>query len=106
MSITTGIDQGKGESHTAMAILRTTFATTPKTFAELVDEEVARARKKHPEPHRSPHESCSFLREEFEEFWDEVKSQDPSPFRMLTELIHVATVARRAAEDLGMVKTQ
>lgn len=44
----------------------------------------------------SAHELASVLREEYEEFWESVKADDPDP----VELLQVAAVAIRGIHDL------
>ncbi len=44
----------------------------------------------------SQHEAEGVIREEFEEWWDSVKANDPDPY----ELIQLAAVAKRAAMQL------
>jgi hypothetical protein len=77
-------------------------------FAELVDEEVARARAKHA-PIHSLHEGYAVLLEELDEFWEEVRAWRggalPEPDeaqrdRARRELVQVAAMARRVYEDL------
>lgn len=74
-----------------------------KPFARAVQQELNRARTKHPTPHRSPHETFAVLHEEVDEFWDEVKAQKPDRIKMLNELIQIGAMAQRAAEDLGLI---
>ena len=73
-------------------------------FPELVEAEIARARQGHP-PQNSLHEGYAVLLEEVDEFWDEVKlrGEKRSPQRTLKELVHVAAMARRTAEDMDLV---
>ena len=54
--------------------------------------EIVRARKKHGDFH-SMHEATAVIREEFEEWWDSVKGNDPDPM----ELIQLAAMAEWAA---------
>ncbi len=69
-----------------------------------VRQEVLRAAKLHA-PMNSPHEAESVIREEFEEFWDEVKKynlpkgRDTRP-AMREELIQLAAMAIRAVSDV------
>jgi NTP pyrophosphatase (non-canonical NTP hydrolase) len=74
-----------------------------KPFAKAVQQELNRARAKHPTPQHSAHEGYAGLREEVDEFWDEVKSQKQDRLRMLEELIQIGAMAQRTAEDLGLI---
>jgi len=62
---------------------------------EKIVEEIARARKKHGHFH-SHHESYAVIKEEFEEWWDSVKADDPDP----RELLSVAAMAVLALTEL------
>ena len=77
---------------------------TGLNFPLLVQRELNRARTIHRIPLHSPHEAESVIREEFEEFVQLVRVKDHGRSRlaMLTELTHVAAMAQRAAEDLGL----
>lgn len=70
-----------------------------KTFAEMQASELVRSRLQYGKM-SSLHEGASILREEYEEFWDEVKLKQHSKERLVTELIQVAAVAQCIAEDL------
>lgn len=57
------------------------------------------------DPLNSPHEAEGVIREEFEEFWDEVKAYNPRKNRdtrpqMRTELIQLAAMAVRGVLDV------
>ncbi len=71
-------------------------------FNDMVSREIFRARAKHSGKMHSYHEAYAVIKEEFDEFWQEVmkQSKDQSKQRMLEELIQVAAMCRRAAEDL------
>ena len=73
-------------------------------FQGQVRSELARAREKHPGQQHSLHEGYAVLLEELDEFWDEVKarSENRSQERTLSELVQVAAMAQRTAEDLVM----
>lgn len=73
-------------------------------FTKRVLFELAVARTNH-EPMRSSHEAFSVILEELEEFWDQVKLKVElrSPDKMLGELIQIAAMAQRAAEDLDLI---
>jgi hypothetical protein len=70
-------------------------------FAELVDYELHRAREKFPEPIHSLHEGYAVIKEELDEFWEEVKKQDSerNNDRLLEEIVQVAAMCQRVAED-------
>lgn len=73
-------------------------------FASLVSAELRRARQGH-KPINSLHEGFAVLFEEVDELWDEVrkKSDDRNRGEVLAELIQIAAMARRMAEDLGYI---
>lgn len=70
-------------------------------FLTAVQVEVARAREKHA-PINSVHEGYAVLLEEVEEFWAEVmkKRSERDPKRMAEELVQIAAMAMRTAEDV------
>lgn len=70
------------------------------TFPEMVANELQSARRKH-RPINSVHEGYAVLLEEVEEFWEEVrkKRENRNSDRMVEELVQVATMAQRIAED-------
>lgn len=80
----------------------TNTSTGNSPWQTLVAEELRRARAKHVRPLASHHEAAAVIREEFDEYWDEVKFDGPAD-RKRAELIQVAAMAQRAAEDLGLV---
>jgi hypothetical protein len=55
-------------------------------------------------PINSAHEGYSVILEELEEFWEEcrLKREKRDKAKMLKELIQVAAMAQRTAEDLGL----
>jgi hypothetical protein len=70
-------------------------------FADDVAHELARARAKHPTPIRSRHEGYGVLAEELREVESDVfTNQLADHLRM--ELIHVAAMAQRFADDLKL----
>ena len=71
------------------------------TFAELVATEIKKARAKH-RGVNSPHEGYAVIQEELDEFWDLVKSQSPSGYELLLELVQTAAMCQRTAEDTGL----
>lgn len=76
-----------------------------KPFARMVDHELSSARSLHPIPHRSFHESYAIILEELEEFWEEVKKKPDDRDRrlLLDELVQIAAMCQRAAEDSMLV---
>ena len=75
-------------------------------FAELVAKELLKARTKHPGKQRSVHEGYAVILEEVDEFWDLVKAQLPAKADMLKELVQIAAMAQRTAEDLSIIEEQ
>src|SRR5688572_11783524 len=75
-------------------------------FAELVAKELNKARTKHPGKQRSVHEGYAVILEEVDEFWDLVKEQAPTKDAMLKELVQIAAMAQRTAEDLSIIEEQ
>jgi hypothetical protein len=73
-------------------------------FLHQVALEIMQARSKHA-PMNSLHEGYAVLLEEVEEFWEMVKMQtkDRDPAEMLTELIQIAAMAERIAEDCKLI---
>lgn len=67
-----------------------------------VKAEVIRAQAKHPKPFNSLHEAHSVMREEFDEFWDEVKRQETNNAAVKMELVQVAAMAVRALVELDL----
>jgi hypothetical protein len=75
---------------------------SPNTFPALVKAELERARRLHPGNQRCLHEAYGVLQEEVDEFWDLVKFKKPDPKKVLEELVQVAAMAQRSAEDLEL----
>lgn len=73
-------------------------------FATDVALELATAKAKHP-PINSAHEGYAVILEELHEFWLEVmkRKSQRDPKAMKLELIQVAAMAQRTAEDLRLV---
>lgn len=78
-----------------------------RTFAEMVDSEVARAREKFP-PLNSAHEAYAVILEEVDELWEEVRKKRDmrNKAHMAAELVQIASMCRRAAEDLDLVESE
>ncbi len=75
-------------------------------FTTLVQTELNTARALHG-PVTGAHDGYAKILEELDEFWELVRSRDRSPEirrAMLRELVQVAAMARRTAEDLGLLK--
>ncbi len=74
-------------------------------FSEIVAEELHWAKEKHP-PIASVHEGYAVILEEVDEFWDEVKKKKKlrSKSAMREELVQIAAMAQRTAEDLNLLE--
>jgi hypothetical protein len=73
---------------------------TVNVFEGLQRLELAKARAKFP-PINSAHEGYGVIMEEICEFFDEVRDDRRGP-QMLAELVQIAAMAQRCAEDLGL----
>lgn len=73
-------------------------------FQSLVVAELSRARAKF-EPMHTAHEAYAVLLEEVDELWEMVKQKQVhrSPRAMLAELVQIAAMAERMADDLGLM---
>ncbi len=71
------------------------------SFLSDMGHELVSARCMH-DPMPTAHHAYSVILEELEEFWEEVRKKEPSRDAMRNELIQVATMAWRAAEDLEL----
>lgn len=73
-------------------------------FSDLVFGEIEKARARNA-PINSAHEGFAVIAEELDEFWDEVRKRrsQHDPVRMLAELVQVAAMCQRTAEDLGLL---
>jgi hypothetical protein len=68
-------------------------------FEDSVSAELNRAREKHATPIRSKHEGLAILEEEFLEVREEVfHGKDPK--KLMQELIQLAAMCQRMAEDI------
>lgn len=78
---------------------------TMTPFLHKVALEIEHARNKHA-PMNSLHEGYAVMLEEVEEFWAMVRMQtsERDPAEMLTELIQIAVMAERIAEDCGLIE--
>lgn len=75
-------------------------------FLYLVETELANAREKHQGVIHTPHEAYGVIAEEVAEFFDEVRAQSHSKSKMLRELVQIAAMCYRAAEDLGVLEVE
>jgi hypothetical protein len=77
------------------------------SFTEMVEKELAKARRFHGNIN-SAHEAYSVILEEVCEFWDQVrlKREERDSREMLSELVQIGAMAQRAAEDLELVYSQ
>jgi hypothetical protein len=75
-------------------------------FGDLVRRELEEARRgPYPALH-SLHEAYAVLLEELDELWEMTrkKDRDRDPAAVLRELVQIAAMSQRAAEDLGFVR--
>ena len=72
-------------------------------FSTMVEAEIAFARREYA-PINSAHEGYSVILEELDEFWEQVRLErgDRSKEKMVSELVQVAAMAQRTAEDLSL----
>lgn len=73
-------------------------------FAALVRRELASAREGH-NPINSLHEGYAVILEEMDEVWDEIKKKrsQRDPAKLLAELVQIAAMCQRTAEDCALV---
>ena len=78
------------------------------TFSEMVETELMQARIKYPGVQHSAHEGFAVLYEQVDELWDEVrrKQTDRNNAAMLKELVQIAAMAQRMAEDVVVPKIE
>ena len=83
----------------------TTITEEMKPFSEQVDKELIKAREMHG-PVNSIHEGYAVILEELDEVWDEVKkkTKDRDLKHLLKELVQVAAMAQKMAEDVVVPK--
>lgn len=72
------------------------------SFPAIVEIELHNARCHWPTPQNSAHEGFAILKEEVDELWDEVRKNQKvrDPADMLKELVQIAAMAQRMAEDV------
>lgn len=85
-------------------------------FAKMVCAELIRARTKFATTdlgykHGKPHYFYAVILEELEEFWELVRSDaadkdTDGKLKMMKELVQIAAMAQRAAEDMGFVDAE
>lgn len=77
-------------------------------FAQMVRRELRHARAIHQGPQTCLHQGYAVLLEEVDELWDEVKKKrrGRDPAAILRELVQVAAMAQRTAEDLGLIDAE
>lgn len=80
------------------------FPVHETSFARAVRIELDKARLYFPATH-SLHEGYGIILEEVEEFWAEVKRKpsERNEADLLKELIQIAAMCQRTAEDLGLI---
>lgn len=76
-------------------------------FAKIVRAELISAREKN-KPMNSAHEAYAVILEELDEFWEQcrLKRAERSNVVMRMELVQIAAMAQRAAEDLGLIEPE
>jgi len=74
-------------------------------FAGMVRRELSDARKRFP-PMHSVHEGYAVILEEVDELWSATKLKPAArnPQDLLTELVQIAAMCQRTAEDIGLVQ--
>lgn len=70
-----------------------------KSFSELQAAELESAKSKHP-PLKSAHEGYAVILEELDEVWVLTKMRRPNYEKMRAELVQVAAMAQRMAEEI------
>lgn len=69
------------------------------SIIDQVEQELAKARAKHPTPFHSPQEGIAVLFEEMDEAWEAIKDDDFA--QACKEILQVAAMAVRYLQDLG-----
>lgn len=101
MSITDRMTQ---EEHSITAAMGKLSTPTKDAMAlNAIADEISAARSKH-KPLNSSHEAFAVIKEELDEFWDEVrkKSAERSRENMKNELVQTAAMCVRAISDLNL----
>ena len=73
-------------------------------FLVLVHAELCRARHTFPVGIHSGHEGYGVIMEEVAEFFEEVRAQTLNPGAMLKELVQIAAMCQRVAEDVLLLQ--
>lgn len=74
---------------------------TEPSFPAYVQDRLEYTRLKYPKPITSKHQAYTLIKDELDELWDEVRKEN---FKqgLLTELLDIAAVCQRVAEDLNL----
>jgi hypothetical protein len=76
------------------------------SFASLVERELQFARQKHPEPLCNADDAARVISGELSEFVSaQNRSSDIRNLKMLAELVSVAAMCQRAAEDMAIIQS-
>lgn len=80
------------------------YPVDESAFAEKVRHELEAARRKHAQGILTPHEAYAVILEELDEAWDVIRAKwtPESPLRLVEELVQIAAMCQRAAEDLQL----
>jgi len=73
-------------------------------FLYLVETELANAREKYPKPVASSYEARGFIADECEALSERVKAQGRDTSGLLANLVQIAAICYRAAEDLQLLE--
>jgi hypothetical protein len=71
-------------------------------FPIMVKDEIQKARINHANLN-SAHEGYAVILEELDEFWEEVKMRNQNKTAMVSELVQVAAMCQRLAEDVLLI---
>jgi len=69
------------------------------TIIGLIDEELTRSNKKHRDHFASTHEAYAVIKEEVEEFWEDVKSDNMAG--CISEAVQIAAMAIKFLQGVG-----
>lgn len=78
------------------------YSLSQSKFCADVENELDRARAKHPVI-SSHHQGYGIILEELDEYWDEVKRNAKDVEIIYSELVQIAAMAQRIAEDMKLV---
>jgi hypothetical protein len=104
------LDKKLGDQSAMAGSMDDTTAYTPPEsapvqdvgFANLVDDELARSRMLHTSI-ASPHEGLAVILEQFEHLSTAIFRKDIDPNSVLHELVQLAAMCRRTAEDCSLL---